>query len=174
MKKIKEIWKKYNDYVFRLAVTHLFSVGIENLKNINIDVVAKECIENTPDNYPMTGEFRAQLMRCAYELAQLPMWDILKFVQTEIKIDNTTVHPNVFVQFRSASTNEEYLSFALPADTSEFDVEEIVERIDQLKEQHKSLHGSLYEFPYRKAIRSALEEKGIKAAELPVDHTIYI
>lgn len=174
MEKIREIWKKYNDYVFRLAVTHLFSVGVENLKGIDIDAVVKECMENTPENYPMTGEFRAQLMRCAYELAQIPMWDILKFVQTEIKIDNTTVHPGVFVQFRSMNTNEEYLSFALPAETTEFDMDEVVERIDELKKQYRSMQGSMYNFPYRKAIRDALSEKGIKTAEMPIDHTLYI
>lgn len=174
MEKIKEIWKRYNDYVFRLAVTHLFSVGVENLKKIDIEAVVKECVEKTPDNYPMTGEFRAQLTRCAYELAQIPMWDILKFIQMEIKIDNTTVHPGVFVQFRSASTNEEFLSCALPAETTESDLDEVEERITALKEQYKSMQGSMYNFPYRKAIHTALEENGIKAAEMPLDHTIYI
>lgn len=171
---LQTIYKTYNDYVFRLAVTHLFSVGVENLKNIDIEAVVKECIEKTPDNYPMTGEFRAQLTRCAYDLAQIPMWDILKFIQTEVKIDNTTIHPGVIVQFRSARTNEEYLSCALPAEITEADLDEVEERISALKDQYKSMHGSMYNFPYQKAIHTALEENGIKAAEMPLDHTIYI
>ena len=171
---LQTIYNTYNDYVFRLAVTHLFSVGVDNIKKIDIGTAEKECLEKTPENYIMTGAFRAQLLRCAYALAQIPMWDILKFIQMNIKVDNTTVHPGVFVRFRSTSTNEEFLSCALPAETTESDLCEVEERITALKDQYKSMHGSMYNFPYRKAIHTALEENGIKAAEMPLDHTVYI
>ena len=51
---VKAIFKKYGENTFRLGVTHLFTVGISNLKDIDVETVCEKMIKTTPENSIMT------------------------------------------------------------------------------------------------------------------------
>ena len=86
-KQIAEIRKKYGEPMLRMAIDHVISVGTNNLKNVNADKVCAQILKETPENSIMTPEFSAELMRCAIELAQVPVGDILKYIQTDMRYD---------------------------------------------------------------------------------------
>ena len=99
-KNIKEIKKKYGDNIFRMAISHLYETGIKAIQDVDVEPICKKIIDETPESAIMTGELQADILRCAAELSKLPLWDVLRFVQTDIKIFGATVHPGVIVEFR--------------------------------------------------------------------------
>lgn len=84
---IRGISDKYGEVMFRCGLTHLVDVGGRNLQN---DELVKEAIEeirkSTPDNSVMTADFQADIVNCAHDLAQLDIWDVLRYVKTDLPI----------------------------------------------------------------------------------------
>ena len=66
-KELKEIQEKYGEDIFRLAITHLIHVGIEQFSRMDIDALCEKARRDTPDNSIMTGEYQADILRCAHE-----------------------------------------------------------------------------------------------------------
>ena len=129
-KKINEISKKYGEHMMRMAIDNVIGVGVNNLKDVNADEVCAQILRDTPDNYIMTPEFRAELMRCSIELAQIPIGDILKYIQTNMAYDGVTVHPGVIVCFRQNATNKQLLTCIVPPDTEEETLDEVAKEVE--------------------------------------------
>ena len=171
---IKAIEKKYGEHTFRMSITHLLGAGHSNFENVDVEKACKDLIENTPANYIMTGELRAEIMRCSVELSKIPLWDILRYIQTDIKIDGATVHPGLFITFRRNATCEHITAGVVPAETDLSVIEEIEEEIEKMMDAYEEKHGSYYGFSYKDAIENAFKEHGIRIRSIDYGKTVYL
>ena len=173
-KQIHEISKKYGEHIFRMSITHLMQVGADNLKNADVEAVCEKMMKETPPNYIMTPEFRCNILRCSVELSQIPVWDILKYIQTDIKIDGATVHPGLYLLFRRNATCEHITACVVPADTDLSTIDEIEEDINKMMDEYEKKHGNYYGFSYKDAVEKAFEDRGIRPRDIEYDMTVYL
>ena len=172
--RVEAISTKYGDHIFRLAVPHLFQVGTVNLKNLDVEAVCGAILNAPPDNHLMTPEFQADLIRCAAELAQEPVWDILKYIQTGIEISGVTVHPGIIVDFKQNATGKHIMTCTVPPDTEEETLDEVVKMAEAVIEQHLEKHGSCYGLSFTDVIDKAFRTAKIPARSIPADKTYYL
>ena len=166
-KQIAEIRKKYGEPMLRMAIDHVISVGTNNLKNVNADKVCAQILKETPANSIMTPEFSA------IELAQVPIGDILKYIQTDMRYDGVTVHPGIIVRFRQNATCHHIMTCVIPADTVEETLEEAVKSVEDALEAYIDKNGSAYAFSFTTAIENAFKDASIEIKDIPVDKTFY-
>lgn len=173
-KKINEICRKYGEHIFRMAITHLMQIGVDNLKDADVEAVCQKMMKETPENYIMTPEFRCNILKCSVELAQIPVWDILKYIQTDIGIDGITVHPGIIVNFKQNATCRELMTCVVSADTDDEKLEEAVNAVEKKLESYIRKTGSAYGFSFCKEIEEALKTAKIRIKDIPVDKTFYL
>ena len=80
-----------DEILFRLGVTHLLSVGYENLTEEavfrTIEVIEKEALEMDEDFIPViTPEYRIAILKMAAKIREVPVWELLKFISRKVKI----------------------------------------------------------------------------------------
>ena len=80
-----------DELLFRLGVTHLISVGYENLTEEAVErtilVIEKEALEEDEDFIPViTPEFRIAILKMAAKIREVPVWTLLKYVSKKVKI----------------------------------------------------------------------------------------
>lgn len=173
-KQIDEIRKKYGEPMLRMGIDHVIGVGINNLKDVNADEVCARILKETPANSIMTPEFSAELMRCAIELSQISIGDILKYIQTDMRYDGVTVHPGIIVRFRQNATCHHIMTCVIPADTVEETLEEAVKSVEDALEAYIDKNGSAYAFSFTTAIENAFKDASIEIKDIPVDKTFYL
>ncbi len=86
-KKIDTIRNKCGEIMFRMAISHLMDVGIRHLTEENVEETCKEIMQHDDSRAFMTNEFSCNLVRMAYELAQVPHTDLLVYIQREVVYD---------------------------------------------------------------------------------------
>ena len=151
---IKQIYNKYGDFVFNCAVPHLMDLGARTLKQMDVEVQCQKLIASTPDRAIVSGEVQADILRCAAELAQLKMNDVLRFVQTDMRFHGTKIHPGRVVCFVRKKTGARILNAVLPADTTDEDIALICSRVDA--NRHEFLR-----FDPRTIAEKCLQESGV-------------
>ena len=159
---IRDICKRYGENVFRMALSHMVAVGTDRLQNINVDETVKE-IHATGGNSLITPDMQAAILRCAYELAQKDLWDILAFVQTDIAIHGISIHPGVIVDFYDPWTETKCCTYVLPADTSEDLIEDVAEEI------RKARPACCKSEQLADLIRTAFRKKGVRVENIGQD-----
>ena len=80
-----------DELLFRLGVTHLISVGYENLTEEAVErtilVIEKEALEEDEDFIPViTPEYRIAILKMAAKIREVPVWELLKFISRKVKI----------------------------------------------------------------------------------------
>ena len=80
-----------DELLFRLGVTHLISVGYENLTEEAVErtirVIEKEALEEDEDFIPViTPEFRIAILKMAAKIREVPLWTLLKYISKKVKI----------------------------------------------------------------------------------------
>lgn len=173
-KTVKEIQRKYGEQIFRMAITHLFDVGVKHLKNADVEKTCQEILKTTPKNSILTPELSADILRCSVELAKISIWDLLKFVKTDIEISGATVHPGIVIEFRQNALGDLIYSGVVPADTDDGTLNEIEESISMKMEAYEKEHGSYYGFSHKDAIAQSFKEVGIRLTAPVADKTIYL
>ena len=160
---IRNICKKYNEGVFRMALTHMVEVGADRLRNINVEEAVKEILASDNSKAFITPQMQASILRCACELALQDLWDILAFVQTDISIRGVSIHPGVYVDFYDTRTDTKCCTYVLPADTSEDLIEDVADEIR--KEKHALMSGN----HLAELICSEFRKKGIRVEPVGQD-----
>lgn len=173
-KQIDEIRKKNGEPMLRMAIDHMIGVGINNLKDVNADEVCARILKETPVNSIMTPEFSAELMRCAIELSQISIGDILKYIQTDMRYDGVTVHPGIIIRFRQNATCHNIMTCVIPGDTDEETLDDAVKAVEDKLERHIDKTGSAYAFSFTTAIEEAFKDAKIEIRSIPVDKTYYL
>lgn len=85
--KIEVIRNRCGEIMFRMAISHLMDVGIRHLTQENVEETCKEIMQHDDSKAFMTNEFSCNLVRMAYELAQIPHTDLLVYIQREVVYD---------------------------------------------------------------------------------------
>ena len=80
-----------NELLFRLGITHLISVGYENLTEEAVErtilVIEKEALEEGEDFIPViTPEYKIAILKMAAKIREVPIWTLLKYVSKKVKI----------------------------------------------------------------------------------------
>ena len=89
-RKLDELMQR-DEILFRLGVTHLLSVGYENLTEEavlrTIEVIEKEALEMDEDTIPViTPEYQIAILKMAAKIREVPVWDLLKYISRKLKI----------------------------------------------------------------------------------------
>jgi CO dehydrogenase/acetyl-CoA synthase epsilon subunit len=85
--KIEVIRNKVGEIMFRMAISHLMDVGIRHLTEENVKETCDKIMQEDDSKAIMTNEFKCDLVRMAYELAQIPHIDLLVYIQREVDYD---------------------------------------------------------------------------------------
>ena len=80
-----------DELLFRLGLTHLFSVGYENLTEEavqrTIEEIEKEALEEDEDSIPVISPaYQVAILRMAAKIREVPLWELLKFISRKVKI----------------------------------------------------------------------------------------
>lgn len=169
--KLRELYQKYGDYVFRLALCVLFYNGMKNIKESELEKECMTIIKSTPENSLVTGEMQANIYRCAYDLSEMTVWDILKFVRTDIEIDGAIVHPGMIVEFRQSANGKGIMTLVLPPETTEEQIEELLYAIEREVETNAC---SKADFHYENCIKEQIQKAKIRSEVLTADKVFYI
>lgn len=86
-KKFDAIRNKAGDMMFRMAISHLMDVGIRHLTEEIVEETCKEIMQKDDSKAFMANGFQCDLVRTAYELAQISHTDLLVYIQREMVYD---------------------------------------------------------------------------------------
>ena len=86
-KKIEAIRNSAGEIGFRMAISHLIDVGIRHLTKENVEETCNEIMQKENAKSFMTNEFMCDLVKTAYELAQISHVDLLVYIQREVVYD---------------------------------------------------------------------------------------
>ena len=80
-----------DELLFRLGLTHLFSVGYENLTEEavqrTIEEIEKEALEEDEDSIPVINPaYQVAILKMAAKIREVPVWELLKFISRKVKI----------------------------------------------------------------------------------------
>lgn len=84
-----------DEYLFRFGITHLLSVGYENLtedavqRTIEVlEAEAEAAVDNEDkDSIPViTPEYQIAILRMASRIREVPLWTLLKYISRKVKI----------------------------------------------------------------------------------------
>lgn len=84
-KRIEAIRNKNGEPMFRMAISHLMDVGIRHLTEESVKETCDEIMKEDDSKAFMTNEFKCDLIKAAYELAQVPQVDLLIYIQREVE-----------------------------------------------------------------------------------------
>ena len=108
-KKIEVIRNKTGEIMFRMAISHLMDVGIRHLTEENVEETCKEIMQQDDSKAFMTNEFQCELVRTAYELAQISHTDLLVYIQREVVYDIFDGMPSYERAIQLLKNSMEYL-----------------------------------------------------------------
>ena len=82
-----------DEYLFRFGITHLLSVGYENLTEEavqkTIEAIEAEAAvdDKDKDSIPViTPEYQIAILQMAAKIREVPVWELLKFISRKVKI----------------------------------------------------------------------------------------
>ena len=80
-----------DELLFRFGITHLLTVGYENLTEEavqrTIEEIEKEALEEDEDSIPVISPaYQVAILRMAAKIREVPVWELLKFVSRKVKI----------------------------------------------------------------------------------------
>ena len=85
-KELKRIQEE-DEFVFRLAVSHLMDVGIRNLTAENVEAVCEEICKQDDSHSFFTNEIQCAIVRTAGKLAKIQHTYLLKYIGKFLKFD---------------------------------------------------------------------------------------
>ena len=86
-KQIDQIRDDYKEWAFRAGIFHLLDVGVRHLTKELVDETCAKIMQEDDTNKYMTNDFQCDILRVAYELAQIPHTDLLVYIQREVDYD---------------------------------------------------------------------------------------
>lgn len=86
-KKTLDKIRNRDEFMFRMAISHLMDVGIRHLTEENIVATCKDVETRDDSKAFMTNGYMCELIRTAGELANVPHTDLLVYIQREVEYD---------------------------------------------------------------------------------------
>lgn len=79
--------RRYDEMMFRMAISHLMDVGIRHLDEENIKRTCEEIQKEDDSKSFMTNNYMCDLVRMAGELAKIDHIHLLVYIQREVVYD---------------------------------------------------------------------------------------
>ncbi len=175
MDKMIEISRKYAEPTLRMAITHLIDKGREAFVNLDIEETCKKVLAETPKNSLITAELQAEIIRCCKELCEVDIWDILRYVKTEIEIYGVYTVNGQLLRFLKNATGDYVAAYIVPNGADDEQISEASERLDVLIDEYGKAHNGFYgNIDYRELIKKAFAEQGITLKSLTYHKNIYM
>ena len=76
-----------DELLFRMAFSHLMDVGMRHLTEENVNKTIDEIMQEDDRNPFMSNEYKAAIVRTAYELAQFDHIHLIVYIQREVDWD---------------------------------------------------------------------------------------
>ena len=86
-KKIIDKIRRYDEMMFRMAISHLMDVGIRHLDDESVERTCKEIQKEDDSKSFMTNSYKCDLVRMAGELAKIDHVHLLVYIQREVTYD---------------------------------------------------------------------------------------
>lgn len=86
-KRIIDKIRRYDEMMFRMAISHLIDVGIRHLDEENIERTCKAIQKEDDSKAFMTNNYKCDLIRMAGELAKIEHIHLLVYIQREVTYD---------------------------------------------------------------------------------------
>lgn len=86
-KKFDEIRNRVGEPMFRMGISHLMDVGIRNLDKGLVEETCEKIMQEDDSKAFMTNGFKCELIRTAYDLAQISHVDLLAYISREMFYD---------------------------------------------------------------------------------------
>ena len=86
-KKALDKIRRYDEMMFRMAISHLIDVGIRHLDEENIDRTCKAIQKEDDSKSFMTNNYKCDLVRMAGELAKIDHIHLLVYIQRDVAYD---------------------------------------------------------------------------------------
>lgn len=173
-KEIRTIHKKYGETAFRMGVAHLFDVGSRHLTKEAVESACEKLIRETPDNSLLTGEMQAAITRCAHELSEFDVFDIITYVAVYLPLNDFVVREGKLIEIRRNGTEESVCVCTVPSDTDEEFIDEAFKSLEYIMGRHELKHGDYSDFNYAEAVTRAFKEVGVRVSFLQPDKTHFI
>lgn len=77
---IDKIRDCYGEPIFRCALAHLFNKGTDNFNEEVVNDTINEISKEDDTNQFMTNDFKIELIKCAFDLSKVEVWDILRYI----------------------------------------------------------------------------------------------
>lgn len=137
---IKAIEEKYNDFVFKNAILELMQLGSYRLRDIDVEKECRLAIElNKINNTSGKGvpivsvELRNNIFRCAAELSHIDPVEILKYIQTDVKIPGIKTNPGRFVKFNDRKTGRAIITLLVDKPLNKQDIDRISDTANAIR-----------------------------------------
>ena len=86
-KRVLDKIRRYDEVMFRMAISHLMDVGVRHLDEDNIKRIC-DAIQREDDSKSfMTNNYKCDLIRMAGELAKIEHIHLLVYIQREVTYD---------------------------------------------------------------------------------------
>jgi hypothetical protein len=86
-KKFDDIRNRVGEPMFRMGISHLMDVGIRNLDKDLVEETCEKIMQEDDSKAFMTNGFKCELIRIAYDLAQISHVDLLAYISREMFYD---------------------------------------------------------------------------------------
>ena len=76
-----------DELIFRMAFSHLMDVGARHLTEENVNKTIEEIMQEDDSHAFMTNEYKASIVRTAYELTKFDHIHLIVYIQREVEWD---------------------------------------------------------------------------------------
>lgn len=76
-----------DEFLFRMAVSHLYDVGYRHLTEENVNETIADIMKRDDSHSIMTNEYQADIVRTAYELSKFDHIHLMVYIQREVAWD---------------------------------------------------------------------------------------
>lgn len=155
---VNEICNKKDPMIVSMALSLLMREGSKSFTPDKVKAEIKRIhAEDTPTAL-VAPHISEEVLLLAEELSKQNIMDILRYVQTDFRIDGTHTHPGLLLEIRERAINTLLFRGFLPADTAEDTLDELSERLKAARKENDEKLGVVYCDDRRRAIGKVLKE----------------
>lgn len=155
---VSEICNKKDPMIVSMALSLLVRAGSKSFTPDKVKAEIKSIHADDAPNALVAPHISEEVFLLAEELSKQNVMDILRYVQTDFRIDGVKTHPGLLLEIRERAINTLLFRGFLPADTTEDTLEELSERLKIARDGRNKKLGVVYSDDLRRAIGKVLKE----------------
>lgn len=155
---VSEICNKKDPMIVSMALSLLVREGSKSFTPDKVKAEIKRIHADDAPNALVAPHISEEVLLLAEELSKQNVMDILRYVQTDFRIDSVKTHPGLLLEIRERAINTLLFRCFLPADTTEDTLEELSERLKIAREGRNKKLGVVYSDDLLRAIGKVLKQ----------------